>query len=79
MLCMLLVHMCVFAVPQPLNHLTELLRIELSVAGFTEVLTWSLCSKDENFKNMLVPKEFEKTAVSVSVWVLFAPLSLCVW
>lgn len=34
---------------QPINKLTDLLRIELAMAGFTEALTLSLCSKEENF------------------------------
>lgn len=36
----------------PLNQLTELLRIELASAGFTEILTWALCSRAENFSAM---------------------------
>lgn len=36
----------------PLNALTELLRIDLAAAGFTEVLTWALCSHDENFAHL---------------------------
>eukprot|EP00199_Chlamydomonas_sp_CCMP681_P001430 CAMPEP_0119113428 /NCGR_PEP_ID=MMETSP1180-20130426/43881_1 /TAXON_ID=3052 ORGANISM="Chlamydomonas cf sp, Strain CCMP681" /NCGR_SAMPLE_ID=MMETSP1180 /ASSEMBLY_ACC=CAM_ASM_000741 /LENGTH=613 /DNA_ID=CAMNT_0007101485 /DNA_START=181 /DNA_END=2022 /DNA_ORIENTATION=+ len=33
----------------PLNQFTELLRSECAMAGYTEVLTWALCSKAENF------------------------------
>jgi phenylalanyl-tRNA synthetase beta chain len=33
----------------PLNHLTELLRVDVAAAGFTEILTWALCSRAENF------------------------------
>lgn len=33
----------------PINKLSDLLRLELAMAGCTEVLTLSLCSKDENF------------------------------
>jgi phenylalanyl-tRNA synthetase beta chain len=36
----------------PLNQLTELLRMDVAAAGFTEVLTWALCSKAENFERM---------------------------
>lgn len=33
----------------PLNAMCELLRGEVAAAGWTEVLTWCLCSKAENF------------------------------
>lgn len=36
----------------PLNQLTELVRVEAALAGFTEILTWALCSKDENFSQL---------------------------
>ncbi|KJE94828.1 phenylalanyl-tRNA synthetase [Capsaspora owczarzaki ATCC 30864] len=36
----------------PVNKLTDLLRLEMAMAGFTEVLTFSLCSHAENFSNM---------------------------
>lgn len=36
----------------PLNQLTELLRVDVAAAGFTEVLTWALCSKAENFERL---------------------------
>lgn len=36
----------------PLNQLTELLRLECAMAGFTEILTWALISKAENFENL---------------------------
>lgn len=36
----------------PLNQMTELLRMECAMAGFTEVLTWALCSHDENFESL---------------------------
>ena len=38
-----------FAAPFPLNKLSDLLRREVALVGFTEVLTLSLCSKEENF------------------------------
>ncbi|KAJ2598116.1 phenylalanine--tRNA ligase subunit beta, partial [Coemansia sp. RSA 1721] len=34
----------------PLNKLTDLVRKEIAMAGWTEALTLSLCSHDENFK-----------------------------
>jgi hypothetical protein len=36
----------------PMNQLTELLRGECAMSGFTEVLTWALVSKVENFDFM---------------------------
>lgn len=36
----------------PLNQLTELLRGEIAMAGYTEVLTWALCSRAEAFASM---------------------------
>lgn len=36
----------------PLNKMTELLRIELAQSGFTEGLTFTLCSKDDVAKKM---------------------------
>ncbi|KAI7840445.1 hypothetical protein COHA_005871 [Chlorella ohadii] len=34
----------------PLNQMCELLRGEAAMAGFTEILTWALCSHQENFE-----------------------------
>lgn len=36
----------------PLNQISDLIRLECAMAGFTEILTWCLCSKAENFQNM---------------------------
>lgn len=36
----------------PLNALTEALRVECAMTGFTEILTWALCSRHENFAAM---------------------------
>lgn len=36
----------------PLNQLCELLRGECAMAGFTEILTWALCSHAENFEQL---------------------------
>lgn len=35
---------------QPLNNFGDLLREEISRAGYTEMLTHGLCSREENFK-----------------------------
>eukprot|EP01023_Acetabularia_acetabulum_P010420 TRINITY_DN14753_c0_g1_i5.p2 TRINITY_DN14753_c0_g1~~TRINITY_DN14753_c0_g1_i5.p2 ORF type:complete len:348 (-),score=72.00 TRINITY_DN14753_c0_g1_i5:40-993(-) len=48
----------------PLNQLTELLRLECAMAGYTEVLTWALCSHKENFE-FLRKKDDENTAVLI--------------
>ena len=37
---------------QPLNTLSDLLRLEVAMCGFTEVLTWVLCSLADNFENV---------------------------
>ena len=39
---------CVGA-PLPINKLSDLLRREVALVGFTEVLTLTLCSRDENY------------------------------
>lgn len=49
---------------QPLNHLSDLIRSEIAMAGFSEVLTWILCSHDENF-SMVNRKDDKKTAVVI--------------
>jgi len=41
--------------PRPINKLSDLLRDEVAHAGYTEVLTWCLCSKDDNFKSLNRP------------------------
>ncbi|KAJ3085255.1 phenylalanine--tRNA ligase subunit beta [Quaeritorhiza haematococci] len=38
--------------PYPINKLTDLLRKEISLAGYTEILSLILCSHDENFAHM---------------------------
>ncbi|GLC71953.1 hypothetical protein PLESTF_001188500 [Pleodorina starrii] len=48
----------------PLNQLTELLRAEVAMAGFTEVLTWALVSRSENFDNLRRPDD-GNTAVEI--------------
>lgn len=37
---------------QPLSKLSHLLRIEMANAGYTELLTFSLCSRDEAFAHL---------------------------
>merc|ERR1712151_183764 len=37
------------AAEQPVNRLTDMLRAEMVMAGFTECLTWGLISRKENF------------------------------
>lgn len=48
----------------PLNQITELLRAECAMAGFTESLTWALCSRAENFGSLL-RKDDGASAVSI--------------
>ncbi|KAL6762004.1 phenylalanyl-tRNA synthetase [Haematococcus lacustris] len=36
----------------PINQLVELVRAECAMAGYTEVLTWALCSKAENSEHL---------------------------
>lgn len=50
--------------PLPLNQLSDLIRSEIAMNGFTEVLTWILCSKKENFE-MLNRKDDKSTAVVI--------------
>eukprot|EP00252_Welwitschia_mirabilis_P019812 TRINITY_DN4694_c0_g2_i1.p1 TRINITY_DN4694_c0_g2~~TRINITY_DN4694_c0_g2_i1.p1 ORF type:complete len:591 (+),score=130.08 TRINITY_DN4694_c0_g2_i1:313-2085(+) len=50
---------------QPLNHFSDLLRLEVAMAGFTEVLTWILCSSKENFC-MINRRDDGKTAVVIA-------------
>lgn len=38
--------------PNPLNKLTDLLRREVALTGFSEVLTFSLCSRAENYDQL---------------------------
>jgi len=41
--------------PQPINHFTDLLREEISRAGYIEMLTHGLCSTEENFTMLRQP------------------------
>ncbi|PIN09287.1 Phenylalanyl-tRNA synthetase beta subunit [Handroanthus impetiginosus] len=47
--------------PQSLNQFSDLIRTEIAMVGFTEVLTWILCSYKENF-TMLNRKDDKSTA-----------------
>ena len=48
-----------------LNQLSDLMRLEMAMSGFTEVLSLILCSDDENFKFMNKVND-GKTAISVA-------------
>ncbi|KAK4773371.1 hypothetical protein SAY87_028390 [Trapa incisa] len=48
----------------PLNEFSDLIRTEIAMNGFTEVLTWILCSHKENF-DMLNRKDDKSTAVII--------------
>ena len=50
---------------QPLNQLSDMLRSEAGMAGYTEILTWALCSRAENFGHMQLPHDAQGGAVSV--------------
>ncbi|KAJ0761410.1 putative phenylalanine--tRNA ligase [Helianthus annuus] len=50
--------------PLPLNQFSDLIRREIAVCGYMEVLTWILCSYKENFA-MLKRKDDKSTAVVV--------------
>eukprot|EP00899_Mesostigma_viride_P011529 jgi/Mesvir1/20377/Mv12285-RA.2 len=41
----------------PLNHFSDLLRAEVALAGFSEVLTWVLGSHVDSFENLRVPDD----------------------
>lgn len=43
----------------PLNQLCELLRLECAMSGFTEILTWALCSRAENFDKLRLEDDGE--------------------
>lgn len=51
------------AVQQPLNKLTDDLRQQIAQSGFTEVVTFSLCSKEDISKKLRQP--FDEKAVVV--------------
>eukprot|EP00128_Syssomonas_multiformis_P012901 Colp12_sorted_trinity150504_noHs@702 len=49
----------------PINKLSDLLRINIAMAGFSEVLNFALCSHDENFK-FLNKTDDGNTAVKIA-------------
>ncbi|XP_076917351.1 phenylalanine--tRNA ligase beta subunit, cytoplasmic-like [Bidens hawaiensis] len=50
--------------PLPLNQFSDLIRTEIALCGYTEVLTWILCSYKENFP-MLNGIDDKSTAVII--------------
>ncbi|KAL7619335.1 hypothetical protein Lser_V15G00476 [Lactuca serriola] len=50
--------------PLPLNQFSDLIRMEIALSGYSEVLTWILCSYKENFA-MLNRKDDKSTAVVI--------------
>eukprot|EP00929_Paragymnodinium_shiwhaense_P071162 TRINITY_DN3616_c0_g1_i1.p1 TRINITY_DN3616_c0_g1~~TRINITY_DN3616_c0_g1_i1.p1 ORF type:complete len:625 (-),score=215.77 TRINITY_DN3616_c0_g1_i1:168-2042(-) len=59
---------------QPINHLSDMMRTELAMAGFTECLNWALISRKENYANMrheekseARPHEYSAVAPAVTV------------
>lgn len=50
--------------PLPLNQISDLIRMEIAMNGYTEVLTWILCAYKENFP-MLNRKDDKSTAVII--------------
>tara|TARA_B100000482_G_scaffold53386_1_gene35948 strand:- start:257 stop:2035 length:1779 start_codon:yes stop_codon:yes gene_type:complete len=48
---------------QPLNNFSDLVRQEMASQGFSEVLTWILCSHDDNFAN--VSREDDGNAAAI--------------
>lgn len=50
--------------PLPLNQFSDLIRMEIALSGYVEVLTWILCSYKENFA-MLNRKDDKSTAVVI--------------
>lgn len=48
------------AAGQPINHMSDLLRQEMAMAGFTECLNWALLSRSENFAAMRREEKLEE-------------------
>lgn len=53
------------AAPNPLNKISDALRLECAMSGFTEVIPLILCSHDENFANLRKTDD-GKTAVKLA-------------
>jgi len=49
------------AAEQPVNHLSDLVRQEMAMAGYTECLNWALISNKENYDMMRHEKKEEDT------------------
>eukprot|EP01120_Amphizonella_sp_Union-15-10_P005163 TRINITY_DN1590_c0_g1_i1.p1 TRINITY_DN1590_c0_g1~~TRINITY_DN1590_c0_g1_i1.p1 ORF type:complete len:595 (-),score=106.36 TRINITY_DN1590_c0_g1_i1:57-1841(-) len=54
----------------PLNKLTEALRIQLAILGWTEILTLCLCSREENYKKLNKPEDTKSTVVLLNPEVI---------
>jgi len=50
--------------PQLLSKLSDLLRDEVAHAGYSEVLTWILCSREDNFKSLNRPDDASAVIIS---------------
>ena len=48
---------------QPVNHFSDMVRQEMAMQGFTEVLAWILCSHDDNFANVLREDDGNSAAI----------------
>jgi len=68
------------AAEQPINRLSDLLRVEMANAGYVEALNWALCSRKENFTQLRreekpedlkrvvdKPHEYNPSALPVSI------------
>lgn len=53
---------------QPLNKLTDLIRIEMAMSGYTECLTMALVSKQDMFTNMLAEINKESLGSCVQIF-----------
>jgi phenylalanyl-tRNA synthetase beta chain len=58
---------------QPVNHLSDMLRTELAMAGFTECLNWALVSKKENFTQMRREQKEEELWRPVAKYHEYSP------
>ncbi|KAI3460664.1 hypothetical protein Pfo_017327 [Paulownia fortunei] len=50
--------------PQSLNQFSDLIRSEIAMVGYTEVLTWILCSYKENFT--MLNREDDKSTAAIN-------------
>ncbi|WMV07055.1 hypothetical protein MTR67_000440 [Solanum verrucosum] len=50
--------------PLPLSQFSDLIRTEIAMTGYTEVLTWILCSKKEIFS--MLNREEDNSAVTIA-------------